>query len=435
MRAARLYERLGEYHSWDDAAALDCYASALALVGEAPTALPARLLAAQGHALMGLRRWAESRERCEQALAVAAAAGDDEQAAAARITLGITLAFLGDSEAGEGYLREALAAARGEDSVRAYVHLGELLRVRGDHAGALVAMETGERAAARLGMRGSFGSFMYVNAIDDLLRLGRWQEAGARVREAERMDLGVTAATMLHASAAQLHALRGEGAPAREHLDRARRCVELGLPGEFETPYRSAAAALALAERDPEAARKHAVTALSSPPEPLYIPMLLWLGVRAEADAAEADRTHRRAVELARVDALLAAFPEGGAGAPAHRELALAERARAAGAADPALWRAASDRFDALGEPYPAAYARLREAEALLSGGSDRRTAAERLWPARATAAELAATPLLEEIDALARRGRISPEPASAPCERVDLRQQRCRSELGRGRA
>ena len=54
--------------------------------------------------------------------------------------------------------------------MRAYVHLGELLRLRGDHAGALEAMETGERAAARLGMRGSFGSFMYVNAIDDLLR-------------------------------------------------------------------------------------------------------------------------------------------------------------------------------------------------------------------------------------------------------------------------
>lgn len=407
LRAARLYERLGEYHSWDDAAALGCYASALELAGDDLTAIRARLLAAEGHALMGLRRWAESRERCEQALRVAAAAGDGEQAAAARTTLGITLAFLGESEAGERHLREALAAAGGEDAVRAYVHLGELLRLRGDHAGALEAMEAGEQAAARLGMRGSFGSFMYVNAIDDLLRLGRWPEAGARVREAERMDLGVTAATMLHSSAAQLHALRGEGEPAREHLERARRCIELGLPGEFETPYRSAAATLALAERDPAAAREHAATALSSPPEPLYTPVLLWLGIRAEADAAEGERAHGRAVELTRADELLAAFPEG-----AHRELALAERARAAGAADPALWRAAGDRFDALGEPYPAAYARLREAEALLTGGN-RRTAAERLWPARATAAELAAAPLLEEIDALARRGRISPEPAA----------------------
>ena len=32
QRAARLYERLGEYHSWDDAAALECYAAALRLL-------------------------------------------------------------------------------------------------------------------------------------------------------------------------------------------------------------------------------------------------------------------------------------------------------------------------------------------------------------------------------------------------------------------
>ena len=38
-----------------------------------------------------------------------------------------------------------------------------------------------------------------------------------------------------------------------------------GLPGEFETPFRSAAAALALSERDPGAAREHAATALTAP--------------------------------------------------------------------------------------------------------------------------------------------------------------------------
>ena len=89
-RTARLYERLGEYHSWDDEAALACYASALALLGDEPTAIRARLLAAEGHALMGLRRWSESRERCDAALDVAAAAGDEAPAAAARIKRGIT---------------------------------------------------------------------------------------------------------------------------------------------------------------------------------------------------------------------------------------------------------------------------------------------------------------------------------------------------------
>ena len=67
----------------------------------------------------------------------------------------------------------------GEETARAYLHLGELLRVRGDHAGALAAMDDGEREAARLGLRGSFGHFMFVNAADDLLRLGRWDDVGA----------------------------------------------------------------------------------------------------------------------------------------------------------------------------------------------------------------------------------------------------------------
>jgi DNA-binding CsgD family transcriptional regulator len=404
-RAARLYERLGEYHSWDDEAALECYRQALRLLGDAPTPLRARLLAAEGHALMGLRRWAESRERCERAIAVAG--GDDGQAAAARITLGITLGFLGDIAAGERQLREALAGAHAEDEVRAYVHLGELRRLAGDHAGALEAMDEGERAAARLGMRGSFGRFMYVNAIHDLLRLGRWDEAAARVREAARMELSVTAGAMFHASAAQLHVLRGETAAALGELDAARACIERGLPGEFETPFHSAGAALALAERDPGAAREHAATALAAPAEPLYIPVLLWLGVRAEADAAETARAHRQPVDLTRADALLAAFP-GGAGALAYRELALAERGRLAGSPEPACWRAAADRFDALAEPFPAAYARLREAEALLARGGDRRAAGERLAAAHAIATELSARPLRDDVEALARRARVS---------------------------
>ena len=42
---AQLYERLGEFHFWDDEAALDCYERALELAPGEP-----RLLAAKGHA-------------------------------------------------------------------------------------------------------------------------------------------------------------------------------------------------------------------------------------------------------------------------------------------------------------------------------------------------------------------------------------------------
>ena len=67
-RAARLFERLGEAHFWDDETALRWYGKALALLPAGPSPERARLLAAEGHALMGLRRWADARARCEQAL-------------------------------------------------------------------------------------------------------------------------------------------------------------------------------------------------------------------------------------------------------------------------------------------------------------------------------------------------------------------------------
>ena len=402
VRAARLYERLGEYASWDDRAALDSYEQALALLPPGPTPERARLLAAQGHALMGLRRWEEARDRCEAALAI----GDDVQAAAAGLTLGLVLAFLGDAAGGEARLREALSSATAlgaaELAARAYVHLGELLRLRGAHADALVTMVEGERFAVRLGMRGSFGNFMFVNGAGDLLRLGRWDEAAERVAAAERLDLGTTAGAMHHATAGHLHALRGEPAAARTHLEHAAALAAEGLPGEFVIPIRCAQATLALVEHRPEDARRLAGEPLGDERDPLYAPALYALGIRAEAemptpDAARADRL------LADLDGLLehsAPVPD----AIAHRATAYAERDRS----DAGRWRAAAALWDELAEPYPAAYARLRQAEALLAARGDRAEAAGLLTAARAGASALEARPLREDVEALARRARLS---------------------------
>jgi DNA-binding CsgD family transcriptional regulator len=54
------------------------------------------------------------------------------------------------------------------------------------------------------------------------------------------------------------------------------------------------------------------------------------------------------------------------------------------------------------------AYARFRQAEALLlAGGTPRRQAETVLWQAHQTAVELGATPLRREIELLAQRGRL----------------------------
>jgi len=94
--------------------------------------------------------------------------------------------------------------------------------------------------------------------------------------------------------------------------------------------------------------------------------------------------------------------------------LGRAELVRLEGPSDPEPWAAAAKAWERLGEPHPAAYARLREAEALLLGGRGREQAEPTLRAAWRTASELGAAPLCAEIEALARRGRLHLEPDAA---------------------
>ena len=71
------------------------------------------------------------------------------QEAVARTTLGLVLGYLGDADAGEAQLRHVVELPESEHTPRAYVHLGELQRIRGDHAAAALTMDAGEAGAAR----------------------------------------------------------------------------------------------------------------------------------------------------------------------------------------------------------------------------------------------------------------------------------------------
>ena len=106
-----------------------------------------------------------------------------------------------------------------------------------------------------------------------------------------------------------------------------------------------------------------------------------------------------------------------------------AEARRAEGVADPAAWRAAVEAADGSVSAWRQAYARYRNAEALLPARAPRRDAAAALGEAAARATALGAAPLLGWIEALARRSRIeipaaqpSPHPrhAAKPAPRAD---------------
>ena len=84
-----------------------------------------------------------------------------------------------------------------------------------------------------------------------------------------------------------------------------------------------------------------------------------------------------------------------------------AELARAGGEPAGDLWAETAARWERVGSPYPAAAARLREAEARLAGAGDRAAAAAALRSAHTVLAALGAAPLRERVEALARRARI----------------------------
>jgi DNA-binding CsgD family transcriptional regulator len=83
-------------------------------------------------------------------------------------------------------------------------------------------------------------------------------------------------------------------------------------------------------------------------------------------------------------------------------------------------WAEAAAAWEAVGCPWPAAYARWREAEALLVAGVSRDKAASPLQRAWTTAHALGARPLVAEVELLGRRSRIELAPTPTPSEGTD---------------
>ncbi|HEX8134536.1 MAG TPA: response regulator transcription factor [Actinomycetes bacterium] len=199
----------------------------------------------------------------------------------------------------------------------------------------------------------------------------------------------------------------------------------------FATPLFVATAELALLEGRLDEADAAVAEGLRvagtdvNPAAPLYA-----LGVRAAADRAELARARRaddEALEAGRVGSELAGelrarlAPQAADGAvptprtEAQAALCEAELTRLDGRTDPHLWETVAKAWERLGEPYPTAYARWRQAEALLLGGLAREQVEPSLRAAHQTASELAAAPLRAELEALARRGRLRLDAATGP--------------------
>ncbi len=448
VRRGLLHERLGCYlwAAGHSEAALDAYDEAARLVPlEQPSAVRARVVGAQAQALMLAGRYRESQERAEEALAVARAARARAEEGHVLATLGVDLAFLGHAAAGVSLLEEARAIAEEvgtpEDVARAWLNLAELLSgpLNRLHTAAEVA-EQGVERVRRLGLERSYGVSLQAIAVNTLFRLGRWVEADRFLADAMACRPGGAAAIDLHLARAKLAVGRGQADSARADLAVVEDLSAHAIDARYQAPLLTLRAGLALWEGDIDDARRAVSTGLAladRTDDAWFVAPLVWHGLRAEADRAELARARRSPAEVddaraagadlrARVQAL--ADQTDGAAPPvrqavaAYLGLCLAEWSRLEGVSAPEAWTAAANHLEGLGQPYPTAYARMREAEALLSRRARSPRAADVLRSAHGMAVALGAVPFQRQVEDLAARARIPLEsvpPTEAAAEEV----------------
>jgi DNA-binding CsgD family transcriptional regulator/tetratricopeptide (TPR) repeat protein len=347
--------------------------------------------------------------------ALAAADADDaaSRSAAFRV-LGVVEALAGDLDAGLEHSRAAVAT----DLVPhrwalANAMLAMILFEVGHTEEALSVAQDGATLSQRAGFETSFGTFHAGVAARCLVRLGRWTEADLVLGGAALPDSTPIGAIQLDAAAAPLAARRGQRDAAGEVAERLRR-----HPSDaFSRAIIDAALVdVHLAAKEWDRAVDIASDALS--PEPNTDPRLvarftagLVLGAveraldqLARREVVDVDAIHLdlgQRIDLARAD------PSSGTPAGAA-DIALAEATitRLQGGDASAFTRAAV-AADRIGDAWLAAFARLHEAEASARTGSTAQ-AADALRASYDTATALGAAPLVDDIEALARRTRIS---------------------------
>ncbi|MEJ2887104.1 helix-turn-helix transcriptional regulator [Actinomycetospora aeridis] len=394
-----------------------------------------------------------ARREAERALAVSRRQGEHAEQAPILATLGFALAYLENPDAGLAAVADGLMIAErtGDASAvgRAYQAWADLLSgPLGElHEGVEIARQ-GVARMRDLGLARSAGVRLLATAANGLFRLGRWSEASDAVDEAWALAPTGADALEVRLARCRLQVGRGEFVEADEDL----RAVDLlaldgtgeesGASGEeatddapdpdrppapprrgtvasrYRVPLLTLRSGVEMWRGRPDLARTLVARGLDvaehTPDDVFLVAPLVWHGLRAEAEAAARGMVLDRAAlaRLARHVAHLErrvphTVPALRRTVLAYVQMCRAESGRAAGASDPAAWAQVAEMWGAQLNPYPAAYAMLRRAEALLATGTRRGEAARALRSAAETATAMGAGPFLDEIAALARRARL----------------------------
>ncbi|MEU5577360.1 AAA family ATPase [Streptomyces huasconensis] len=341
----------------------------------------------------------------------------------ARLTRGNLLIEAGDPETGLAEMYEVRDRVVEEglvtDLSRAHINLPSALEGVGRSAESVkVAME-GIEFCRKYGLMDTEG-WVWANAAESLLSLGRWDEAAEAVAQTHRCVQSSKPRGTAAQCSARMALFRGDHAAAVSHLQAAYHHYGSHDPQpQYILPLARIALGVAAAEGRILDGRAEVERGLASGlPFGTYKygwPLLL-SAAAMEADARglpAAEQGRPAAIERIRriTQSLATPIPLW----RAYAEWTRAELLRAEGRDGPADWAAVVTAVEPLERPYDLAHVRLRLAEALLGpDGTDRDGAARLLRQAGEVAERLGARPLAESITGLAQRARLTLNPTEA---------------------
>jgi DNA-binding CsgD family transcriptional regulator len=256
-----------------------------------------------------------------------------------------------------------------------------------------------------------------------MIALGRWDEALQIARAAEPISRG-NGRIFVNIQLARILTPRGDIEAATRALDIASHKLARPNEAQFSGPLAWTRMELDLWRGDIAAARETADEVgpiLDQTEDRMTLAWFLARAMRVEAEAAERARAARDETAVAeavrrgdgwyamleRID--VGTIPSGyRSGIHLAGQLGAGERSRISGASDPQMWSLAVAGADARPMAFESAYARFRLAEAMLAARGSRDEASAVLVEARSRAAALSARPLLDLIDGLAARARLS---------------------------
>ena len=332
--------------------------------------------------------------------------------------LAVAMVYRGDVEGGmalaEQVAEEATQAGLPWLATRAFIALSDTQLMLGRYDEAVQTAERGIALAEQAGFGRTMGAFMRSNKAEALMRSGRWDAALASAAPGAEAP-GVFAGYPAAACAPSSMRLSGRPDEAAADLREARRHLRNSTAAQFTLPLAGVEAELARASGDLTAARQIIADALGREDlgdEPRYKWPLMSSGARVEAEPAVAARDAGEPASDAeqRIAELREAAERTAATTPAdfgHLALVRAEHARVRREQEIEAWSAAVAACRAMNEPLPLAYALLRHAETL-TGDGQTEAAATSADEALELAQMMGAVPMLDDIQALIRRARLS---------------------------